>query len=331
MAAHLAIAGERVKLWNRSANNVRSILERGIIKCTGVVEGDAEIENISCNIEEVFCDVIMVTVPAFAHRDIAKMLAPLVGDDTKIILNPGRTFGALEFESVLKQFGCKSHPKIAETQTIVYTCRRDGANKVEIYALKNAVSIASLKTEDLSCIMNAIPQCIRKYYVKEKSIVKTSLENVGMILHCAPVLMNIGWIESKVAEFKYYYDGISKSIAGFLEKMDKERIMVAKTLGYEIPSVKEWLEVTYHVGGTSLFECLQNNVSYRNIDAPQTIEHRYLDEDVPYGLVPLENVGKIVGVATPHISLIINLASAIREKNYRKIGRRIAERDLKRI
>lgn len=331
MAAHLALSGERVRLWNRSVGNIKEIVKTNIISCTGIVKGEAWIERVSCDIKEVISDVIMVTVPAFAHKDVARMLAGIVGDNTKIILNPGRTFGALEFKRELKAAGCKTNPKIAETQTIVYTCRRDEKNKVEIYALKNDVDIAALRYEDLADIIEAIPKCIRGHFTARKSVVNTSIGNVGMVLHCAPVLMNIGWIESKVAEFKYYYDGISKSIAKFLEKLDKERVMVAETLGYEVESVKEWLEVAYHVEGESMYECIRNNLSYRNIDAPKTINHRYLEEDIPYGLVPLECTAKILNVQTPYVSLIIDLASAVRDKDYRAIGRRIAEEELRDI
>ena len=251
------------------------------------------------------------------------MLAPIVTDETIIILNPGRTFGALEFKRTLKEAGCTCNPKIAETQTIVYTCRRNENNRVDIYALKDEVDIAALRYEDIADIVEAIPKCIRGHFVVRKSIVNTSLGNVGMVLHCAPVLMNIGWIESRVAEFKYYYDGISKSIAGFLEKIDRERVQVAEALGYEVESAKEWLRATYHVEGTSLYDCIRNNESYRSIDAPKTINHRYLEEDVPYGLVPLERTAKLCGIETPNVSLIIDLASAVRNKDYRKLGRGI--------
>ena len=85
--------------------------------------------------------------------------------------------------------------------------------------MKNDVEIASIGKNDLEYIISRIPMCIRKYFKPVKSTVITSLSNVGMILHCAPVLMNIGWIENKKTAFKYYYDGITPSIASFLEKM----------------------------------------------------------------------------------------------------------------
>ncbi|MDZ7837274.1 MAG: hypothetical protein U5N58_04580 [Actinomycetota bacterium] len=42
-------------------------------------------------------DVIMVVVPANAHASIAQRCAPYLEDGQIVVLNPGRTCGALEF------------------------------------------------------------------------------------------------------------------------------------------------------------------------------------------------------------------------------------------
>lgn len=310
-----------VSLWNRTEKHIAEILKSNKIVCSGVVSGEAHIKKASCKIDEVISDVIMVTTPSSAHKDIARVLAPFVTKDTVIVLNPGRTFGAIEFAETLKNCGVVELPHIAETQTIVYTCRRSDKNSVTIFALKEGVKIASIAKDDLNYILAAIPECIRWYFIKSNSVVETSMTNVGMVLHCAPVLMNIGWIESEKTEFKYYYDGISKSVATFLEKIDSERIAVAKALGEDIESVKHWLERTYSTSGNNLFETIQNNASYREIDAPPTINCRYIFEDVPNGLVPVEKMGRELGVTTPNISLVIDLANAVMETDFRKTGR----------
>ena len=322
MAAHLTLNGEECYLWNRTEENIKDVINTKEIYCDGVVKGIAKVHHASTDIKENIQKLIMITTPSSAHRDLAKMLAPYVDDSYTIILNPGRTFGALDFSNVLQENGCKSMPVVAETQTIVYTCRREKTNAVSIYAMKKGVAIAALKNEDTEKVLERLPECLKEYFFPAKSFVETSLGNVGMILHCAPVLMNIGWIESKEAEFKYYYDGISYSIANFLEKVDAERVAVASAMGYKVETLIEWLKRTYGTYGENLFECLQNNDAYRSIDAPLTIKHRYIDEDVPNGLVPVESAGKQLGVETKNISLIIDLANAIMEKDYRLIGRK---------
>ena len=83
-------------------------------------------------------------------------------------------------------------------------------------------------------------------------MIVNSLGNVGMIMHCAPLLLNTGWTESRTSIYKYYYDGITQSVGRLLEEIDKERVLVSKELGLEVETTKEWLKRTYKVQGESL-------------------------------------------------------------------------------
>ena len=329
MAAHLSLNGIDVSLWNRTERNIYDVISTGLIHCSGIVNGDAKISNVSTKIEDVISDFVMVTTPSSAHKDIARQLAPFVHRGMIIILNPGRTFGAIDFAEELKKCGVKELPQIAETQTIVYTCRKSGPNSTNIFALKNDVKMAALRGDDVNLIHERMPDCLKPFFNPVSSVALTSLSNVGMVLHCAPVMLNVGWIECEKVEFKYYYDGISRSVAYLLEKIDAERQAVAKAGGFEVESLKQWLERTYLVTGSDLYECIRNNESYREIDAPPTINSRYIYEDVPNGLVPVEAMGQEFGVHTPNITTIINLASSVMDSDYREKGRRFTSTQLK--
>ena len=329
MASHLTLNGVEVNLWNRSEKNIQEVLDTGVIHCSGIVNGDASISKVSTNMADVVADFVMVTTPSSAHKDIARELAPYVKPEMIIVLNPGRTFGAIEFAEELIKHGVEHLPQIAETQTIVYTCRKSGPNSTSILALKNDVEIAAIHGSNIDYIMNRMPDCLKPYFKIVDSVGRTSLSNVGMILHCAPVMMNVGWIETEKVDFKYYYDGISRSVARFLEKIDAERQAVAKAGGFEIESVREWMIRTYGVTGDTLYECIRNNEAYREIDAPPTINSRYIFEDVPNGLVPVEAMGYEYGVPTPNITTIINLACSVMNVDYRETGRRFTSSQLK--
>ena len=318
MAAHLSLSGCKVNLWNRTAEHISKIIKTNTISCHGILTEKAKINKASDNIREVLSKNIMVTTPAFAHKDIAKLLAPFVDDSFFIVLNPGRTFGALEFKKVLMDYGCKKLPAIAETQTIIYTCRRDDKGDVILYALKNDVQIATISNTD---IISRLPEVLKPYFLPNPSYMEVTLNNVGMILHCAPVLFNIGWIEIPNTNFKYYYEGITPTIANFLEAMDKERVALSNDLGFSIESVKDWIYRTYNIKGENLYEALKNNIYYKDIDAPKTLNHRYIYEDIPTGLVAIESVGRFIGKSTPNISLIIENANAVLKKNFRENGR----------
>lgn len=327
MAAHLSIEGHEVTLWNRSKENIQDLLDNPVIRCSGVINGEAFITLVTDNLRIALAnpEVIFVTTPAFSHADLAAQFAIYLTKLTTIILNPGRTFGALEFQYNFHKKNPFVNPIIAETQTILYTCRKINQNEVEIYALKQDVLISTISGDDNEVLVQALPTGLRDKFIPAGSMIETSIGNVGMIMHCAPILLNTGWVESENDDFNYYRTGISKTIAHYIEKMDNERIAVAKALGHPIESAMEWMKRTYDLEGDTLYAVIQNNAAYATISAPRSLNHRYITEDIPTGLVPLEAVGKELGLEMKAISLIIDLASALMEIDFRKEGRNLHE------
>ena len=56
---------------------------------------------------------------------------------------------------------------------------------------------------------------------------------------------------------------------------------------------------------------------FRGIGAQPQLDHRYLSEDVGYGLVFMSKLGRQVGVATPAIDAVINVASIVMARDYK--------------
>src|SRR5512137_1600521 len=85
MAAHLALMGFKVNLYNRTPEHVEVIKKRGGIElesAEGGPHGFGELALVTSSIEEAIknIEVIMVVLPSSAHGDIAKAMAPhLVG------------------------------------------------------------------------------------------------------------------------------------------------------------------------------------------------------------------------------------------------------------
>lgn len=319
MAAHLSHHGHKISLWNRSERTISKLLETNTIHVNGIIYGAETIERITTHMSEAIqdTDLILVTTPASSHSDIAKLLAKRLKKDVPIILNPGRTFGAMNFYNTFIQNGGEFTPRIAETQTIIYTCRKNDIDNVTIYSLKKAVKLAALNNQDTKPILQELPECISPYYIPAESFLETSLGNVGFVLHCMPFMLNTGWTECTTSEYKYYYDGITPTISRFIEHIDLERLNVAKALGIELESTIEWMKREYSTRGSTLYDCIQNNKTYKEIDAPKSVYHRYIFEDIPYGMVPFERIGKQLGVDTHYITVSIDLAEALLEENFR--------------
>jgi opine dehydrogenase len=65
---------------------------------------------------------------------------------------------------------------------------------------------------------------------------------------------------------------------------------------------------------------MRESAPNRTIKAPPTLDHRYLHEDVGYGLVPIAAFGRAIGIVTPVIDGLISVASAMNGVDYRREG-----------
>ncbi len=63
------------------------------------------------------------------------------------------------------------------------------------------------------------------------------------------------------------------------------------------------------------------NPTYKDILAPTTINHRYICEDIPTGLVPMSLFGKNLGISTPTIDYFIKEGSKLLDIDFRSEGR----------
>jgi opine dehydrogenase len=110
-----------------------------------------------------------------------------------------------------------------------------------------------------------------------------------------------------------------------MEKMDEERISVGKQFGLDLISTHDWLKKTYSLQGEDLHTLLSTNPAYakHGADAPKSVNHRYLTEDVPHLLVPVVSFGELSGVSTPITDSIIRIASTINGVDHFKEGRNL--------
>jgi opine dehydrogenase len=325
MAAHLALMGAQVTLFNRTWKHVLAIYERGGVSLTssqGNIQGFGELALVTSSIEEALAasNLIMIVIPAFGHAELAQKMAPYLHDDHIIVLNPGRTFGAHEFRKNLHEHGCEANVIVAETQTFIYASRSDGPAQAQIFRVKDAVPLAALPALDTAKVLDALNPYYPQF-IDGKTVLHTGMNNIGAIFHPTITIHNAGWIEATGGEFQFYVDGVTPTVARLMEAIDRERVGVAEALGVEVITACEWLQMAYDAVGDNLYEAIQNQEGYRGIKAPPTINQRYINEDVPMSLVPMASLGKKLGLRVRGMESVIRLACIARQKDYWQIGR----------
>ena len=315
-AADLHRRGFTVGLYSRSRETLQPILNAGGIK---LVENDSEefvsIATVSQNIEEVLLDaqIVLVTVPAVAHSYYIEMCAPHLRQGQIVVLNPGSTGGALHFLHGMRQLGAEYVPPICETNTLTYVCRLVGEATVRVTLhQKNLLfsTIPAIDTEKCADIFRIIYPAIQPV----ENVLVTSLSNFNAIMHPAGTIMNIGWVEFARGDFAYYYEGNTPAVCRIIEAVDRERINIFENIGY---STRSFLDFFYRAGLTtkkgyssgSVYSAIQESEPNRFIRAPESLDHRYVHEDIGYGLLPMMEIAGLMNVKTPVMRALVTLAS----------------------
>ena len=327
MAAHLALMGFPVTLWNRSFERIEVIKKRGGIELESAesgAHGFGIFSLVTSDIEEALKDseMIMVVVPSSAHADIAKVAAPYLHDGQTIVLHPGRTGGALEFDKSLHDNGCTANITVAEAETFIYASRSDGPAQAHIFRIKEAVPLAALPAVRTAAVLQKINEAYPQF-IDGVNVLHTGLNNMGAIFHPALTLLNVGWIEATHGDYQFYIDGVTPSVARMLEALDRERVTVASSLGLRARTAMEWLKLAYDTSGEDLHEAIQNQPGYYGIKAPSTLSHRYIFEDVPMSLVPIASLGERYGVSVRGMESMIRVACIIHRTDYWRRGRTV--------
>jgi opine dehydrogenase len=333
MAAHLALMGFPITLYNRTPENIAAIKARGGIELKsfeGGPHGFGRLVDATSDIGTALqaADVIMVVVPSTAHSDIATLIAPYVKDGQIIVLNPGRTCGALEVSHIFREKGVQADVTVAEAENLIYASRSDGPAQARIFGIKETVPIAALPATRTPQVLEALAPAYPQF-IDGTSVLHTGLNNMGAIFHPALALLNVGRIETTLGEFQFYIDGVSPSVARVLEVLDRERVTVASSLGIRARTALEWLQMAYHATGDDLYEAIHNQPGYYGIQAPPTLNHRYITEDVPMSLVPIAALANSYGVSVRGMESIIRLACIIHRTDYWRRGRTLEKLGIK--
>ncbi len=327
-AAHLSSKGHLVNLYNRSLTRIIDIQKKGGIKASGEIKGFFPIDTVTQDLKLAVkdADVVLIVVPASAHKDIAKKIVKCLSQDQIILLNPGRTFGTVEFRRIIEKEGITFPIFIAETQTLLFTSRQLKKNGVNILKIKDVVEFAAFPNRNTFFVYDTLKDVFPQLNPADDYL-KMTLNNIGMLLHPTISLLNAGAMDCG-KEFKFYAEGATSRICEVLETLQNEINRIFEILGFEQFRFCNWVNKSYGIKKKCIYDAIKNIKAYENITAPKSLITRYFTEDVPTGLVPISTLAKFLGIKTPVIDSLITLSSILCGIDFKNKGRTIAGLDL---
>jgi opine dehydrogenase len=324
MAGHLALNGHAVILCTRDPSKLEKISRLGGIELRGMLEGLGTLREVTCNLGDAISrsQIIMVASTADAHRHLACRMAPFLQRGHIVVLNPGRTCGAIEFRHVLQLMNASPGVLVGETQSLVYACRASVPGKVVVHGIKRRVLFAASPSSDTGFALQSLGE-IYPCFQPAASVLETSLENIGAVLHCPITLFNASAIERE-EQLKFYHS-ITPQVASFIERLDEERMWLGEAYGVQLHTANEWLSYAYDYSTDGIFNAIRGNPAYADIDAPSHLRSRMLMEDIPTGILPMLELGIPARLDLKLMQTVLNMSEALLGENFRTNGRTLAK------
>ena len=316
-AADLAEQGHETRLWRRDTVAFQPVLESQSITLTDLRGSrSVRIAKATTDIGATVrgAELILMPTPATAQADIARAIAPHVTDGQVVFLAPG-SFGSYAMAKAVRDAGSRAEVTFAETGTLPYLTRKHAPAVVAITMRAKrlpAGAFPALRGAHAFGVIRAAYPCIEPI----EDALSGALMNAGPVIHPPLILMNAGPLEH-FAQWDIHKEGTQPAIRRVTDALDDERIAVREALGYRpyhFPLRDHYTTDRWMYGDAH--ERLTESGDWR--ERIDLMTHRYMREDVVYGLAFLVSVARWAGVEAPVAGGLLAVAGGVLGEDLRR-------------
>ena len=304
--------------------NIAATAENGGITAEGDIEGFAKIHYAGHDIKETLegAELVVAVGPAYSTRPFAEASKPHLKKGMTVIVCPSSCGGSIEFKNGIGKPVRDEDIVVAETNTLPYAVRVTEPGQVHVYLkLRGGLFLAAVPARNTRKVLDKVKD-VYPDMKPAKNILQTTLQNGNPIIHPAITLCNAGLIERTHGDFYFYEDGVTPAVGRLVEAVDRERVAIAKRLGVDVLTDPELGMLQGYQTENNYNTSYSKAPGYKGIKAQSSLDYRYFNEDVGYGLIFMSRLATQIGVPTPHMDSIITIVSTIMQRDYRNEQKR---------
>jgi len=264
-------------------------------------------------------EIIMVVVPANAQDPYIDLLVQHAKPGQIIVFNPVK-FATLVFRQ--KWLAAGRNPDdvlVCGTESLLYAAKLRGGDHVWIKAVKRTLPFAADPARRTGEAL-AILQPIFEQLSAAANVLEISISDPGIVIHSVTTVLNTSRIEQMGPYRTGHYD-ITPGVGRVVEAIDAERSALAEALGLKVNSIFDTCFSWYGAEGDTLYERMLKIKAHAPQMAPDGLGHRYIAEEVPFGLVPLAALARQLSIPVPGIESLITLTGMATGIDYWEQGR----------
>ena len=310
--------------------------------------GRAYLDMVSSDMGKVVkgAGLIVIAAPAMAHEPFFRELIPHL-EDGQVIHIFTDNYGTLLLRKMMREMGCTKQVIVGGWSSAPYGTRIESVGKFtfpHVGVKYRAITLrgASLAMSDIDAFMESsryLP-CIDAVTYGNgpeagNTVLDTGFANINPVIHVPATILGVSTMENwgvifggyDKNSYSMYCHGLCPSICEVQYQFFEEEKALAKEIGVGTPQyayesffsrrsvlTQEYMGLDKDGKDNVIFPLDQP--SDEGNTGPNSINHRYLTEDVPVGCKIYHDLGVQYGVPTPVIDSMIVLAGSMHKKSF---------------
>lgn len=317
-AAYLAHHGHAAGLWSPSGASLSTLAPDGTdrlwLTYEGALSGRVSIERIAAPRALGEYEVVLIALPGHAYPAVLPGVVDALRPGQLVIVSGALSLVPLWIRERLTARSAAA--VVVGWGTTLGTARRTPDADVKLNTLRTRFDMAAVPSAAGNAALETCRALFGDRFNLADNALAVSLANVNPVAHAAETLPNLTRIDRQEDWPLFHYCTVSAS--RLCSALDVERIRVAAAFGERVRSIEEHYRLSYHVEGTDITSIAEAiHAKYQGPLGPKTLEHRYVLEDVPFGLVYIEALARCARVEVPHVSSSITLLSTACGRDFR--------------
>lgn len=288
----------------------------------GAIEASASVTILHDISAVAASDMVVVALPATAYQDVLPQLIPHLHDGQIVVLSGALSLVPLWIDDQARRLG--KQLTLTGWGTTLGTARIRDDGRLKVGTVRGPFEMAVIPADQGERVVEVLKDTFGLTLRLAPSMLTPLLSNINPVAHAGQSIPNLTRMES--GEAWSLFENFMDAGANIAEAIDAERVAIAAGFGLTVRSLREHYHLSYHVPKTPLPQVARAIVEKGSSPlGPNSIDNRYLDEDVPYGLVVYEALGKVLDVATPATSAAITILEIAKDTPYRQSNALIAD------
>lgn len=301
------------------AEQIGAIRERGGITSSGVLTGNAPIALATTDIVEVLAgaEIILVVGPAYATESLGAAAGPHLRPGSTVVICPGSCVGSLAFKRAAGLGLYDEGIVVGETSTLPFAVRATGRAEIRVFHHFDQGLYAAAAPRSATPRLLEVLRQVWPHTEEAATVFQTALQNGNPVIHPAVTLLNAALIDRTGGDFAFYEEGVTTSTGRLMEAVDGERFAIADALGVSILSEPAIGVLQGYMTEANYTTGYSTAPGFLGIKAQDSLDNRYLTEDVGYSMVFFTDLARSLGVATPVMDAVVQIASVVLARDFR--------------